>query len=116
MMKKSTKIVGSLLTCGVLFLGGVHVQAMEGTSGEIKYYGHIKNSYTTVEAGITTKTTRYPTAQVTVYYRNGKNTQTGTSGATYCFVKANTPGASYPITSNKIHFTASSFDLWTAAD
>lgn len=99
-----------------MFLGGIHVQAMEGTSGEIKYYGHIKNSYTTVDAGITTKSVRYPTAQVTVYYKNGQNTQTGVSYATYCFVQANTPGKYDPITKNKIHFTASSFDLWTAAD
>lgn len=49
-------------------MGGIHVQAMEGTSGEIKYYGHIKNSYTTVDAGITTKTTRYPTAKAIVYW------------------------------------------------
>ena len=116
MMKKSTKIIGSLLTCGALFLGGIHVQAMEGTSGNVKYYGYIKNSYTTVDAGITAKTVCYPTAQATVYYRNGQNRQTGTSYATYSFVQANTPGKNYPITSNKIHFTASSFDLWTAAD
>lgn len=116
MMKKSTKIVGSLLTCGVLFLGGVHVQAMEGTSGDIKYYGHITNSSSTVDAGITTKNVRYPTAKAIVYWgKDGSTSKTGTSYATYCFVKANTPGN--VMTSNKIHFTASpSFDLWTAAD
>lgn len=115
-MKKGVKIVGSLLICGILILNGVHVQAMEGKQDNIKYYGKLSSERKTVDAGIVTKDTSYPTIKVNIKYKKGEKTETGVSYASYCFVKADAPKAK-EIKKNKIYFTAgSSFNLKTAAD
>lgn len=115
-MKKSAKIVGSLLICGILVLGGVQAQAIDGKQDNIKYYGKLSNERKTVDAGIVTKDISYPTIKVHMKYKKGEKTETGVSCASYCFVKADAPKAK-KIKKNKIYFTAgSSFNLKIAAD